>query len=120
MFDKINWKVRLQNKAWVVAFIASLFVLAGAICNMFNIKIDLDLIQGNVVQVVYALFGVLTVLGVISDPTTKTLLEDGPLGLSYTTPSGWDDEDIDDDEEDGDEDEADFQDDDMKEKDDEE
>ncbi|HHQ0952076.1 TPA: phage holin, partial [Listeria innocua] len=38
--NKINWKVRFQNKVWVVALIAAIFFVVQAVLWVFNIEWD--------------------------------------------------------------------------------
>jgi phi LC3 family holin len=84
----INWKVRFMNRAWVVAFIAAIFVLIGAVCNLFGFQIDLTNVQDNIVKIVYAVFGVIAVIGVGIDPTTEGLY-DSERAMEYDTPGGY-------------------------------
>jgi len=84
----INWKVRFMNKTWVVMFIAALFVLVGAVGKLFGFELDTTNLQENIVRIVYALFGLLAVLGVVVDGTTEGFY-DGPLGSQYTIPGGF-------------------------------
>jgi len=84
---RINWKVRLSNRAWCLTMIAALFVLATAIAKLFGYEIDLNNLQANVVDVVYAIFGVLAVLGVVIDGTTPGI-EDSERAMSYEIPGG--------------------------------
>lgn len=67
----INWKVRVKNKNFWIALIPALIVLAQAIGQLFGVQIDLSEINENLLKVVNALFGVLTIIGIVTDPTTK-------------------------------------------------
>lgn len=85
IFDKINWKVRFRNKVWVMGFIGALFVLASAVLNLFGIHFDFANVQQNVYAVVEALFGVLVVIGVVTDGTTSSWA-DSSAALTYEYP----------------------------------
>ena len=85
IFDKINWKVRFRNKVWVLGFIGALFVLASAVLNLFGIHVNFANIQQNVYAVVEALFGVLVVIGVVTDGTTSGAY-DSAAALTYEFP----------------------------------
>ena len=85
IFEKINWTVRFRNKVWVMGFIGALFVLASAVLNLFGIHFDFANVQQNVYAVVEALFGVLVVVGVITDGTTENLA-DSATALTYEYP----------------------------------
>lgn len=86
ILKKINWKVRFRNKVWVMGFIGALFVLANAVLNLFGIHFDFTNIQQNVYTVVEAIFGVLVVVGVITDGTTENLA-DSARALTYHYPT---------------------------------
>ena len=74
----INWKTRFENRLWVVAFVSQLFILAeillvGAHAIGLTNFVLTEEIKGWVLAVVNAIFGVLSTLGVVQDPTTKGL-----------------------------------------------
>lgn len=60
---KINWIVRIKNKAFWVALIP-------AIAVVFGFTIDLGDLGDKLLTVINALFAVLAILGVVVDPTT--------------------------------------------------
>ena len=82
----INWKVRFCNKNFWLAFIPAIVVLIQAVGAVFGIQIDLTEIQQNILDVVNAVFIVLAIIGVVNDPTTKTL-NDSKQAMTYTTPN---------------------------------
>nr|DAG81516.1 MAG TPA: holin [Caudoviricetes sp.] len=67
---KINWIVRIKNKAFWVALIPALLLLVQAVCSVFGFTIDLGDLGDKLLTVVNALFAVLAILGVVVDPTT--------------------------------------------------
>lgn len=67
---KINWIVRIKNKAFWVALIPALLLLVQAIAAVFGFAIDLGDLGGKLLTVINALFAVLAILGVVVDPTT--------------------------------------------------
>lgn len=67
---KINWIVRIKNKAFWVALIPALLLLVQAIAAVFGFAIDLGYLGGKLLTVINALFAVLAILGVVVDPTT--------------------------------------------------
>ena len=85
----INWGVRIRNKNFWIALIPALALLAQAVAAVFGFKIDLSELSGKLLAVVDALFAVLVILGIVTDPTTKGL-GDSERALSYEKP--WDDE----------------------------
>lgn len=82
---KINWKVRLKNKTFWIAIIPAMLLLIQVIANVFGYNIDLGDIGNKLLAVVEAVFVVLTILGVVTDPTTKGI-DDSELALTYTEP----------------------------------
>lgn len=67
---KINWIVRIKNKAFWVALIPAILLLVQAIAAVFGFVIDLGDLGDKLLTVVNALFAVLAILGVVVDPTT--------------------------------------------------
>lgn len=67
---KINWIVRIKNKAFWVALIPAFLLLVQAIAAVFGFAIDLGDLGDKLLTVINALFAVLAILGVVVDPTT--------------------------------------------------
>ena len=86
---KINWTVRINNKAFWLALIPALLLLIQAIAAVFGFALDLNDIGTKLLTVVEALFAVLALLGVVNDPTTAGL-NDSAQALTYVTPKGSD------------------------------
>ena len=85
----INWTVRIKNKMFWTSLIAALALLGQAIAALFGFTIDLTALTGKLIAVVDAVFVVLAVLGIVTDPTTKGI-SDSERAMTYTTP--WEDE----------------------------
>ena len=81
----INWKVRLKNKSFWVALIPALLLLIQAVAYVFGISLDLSEMGDKLLAVVNALFAVLAILGVVTDPTTAGL-GDSAQALTYEKP----------------------------------
>ena len=83
---KINWMVRIQNKAFWLSLIPAVLLLIQVVAAVFGYQLDLG--------VVNALFAVLAVLGVITDPTTSGVCDsDNVLCASKAAPDGTGDSD---------------------------
>lgn len=82
---KINWKVRLQNKTFWLALIPALLLLVQVVAAVFGISLDLGPLGDKLLAVVNALFAVLTILGVVTDPTTAGM-NDSEQAMGYTEP----------------------------------
>lgn len=81
----INWTVRLRNKAFWVALIPAILLLIQVIAAVFGYTLDLGELGNKLLDVVNALFAVLTILGVVIDPTTAGT-GDSEQALTYTEP----------------------------------
>ena len=87
----INWKVRLQNKIWVMGFLSQLFILTELLFIAFK---HLGLteyvlsheIEAWVLAFVNVVFGLLSMIGLIQDPTTQHV-SDSKRAMTYTTPN---------------------------------
>lgn len=82
---KINWTVRLRNKAFWVALIPALLLLVQVIAGVFGYMLDLGELGNKLLAVVNAVFAVLTILGVVTDPTTAGM-SDSKQALTYQAP----------------------------------
>ena len=81
----INWKVRIKNKTFWLSLIPALLLLAQALGAVFGLSLDLSAVGEKLLTVVNTLFAVLTILGVVTDPTTAGV-SDSKLALSYDVP----------------------------------
>lgn len=81
----INWKVRIKNKAFWVSLIPAVLLLIQVIAAVFGYTLDLGDLGNKLLAVVNALFAVLAILGVITDPTTAGV-GDSTQALTYTEP----------------------------------
>lgn len=83
--SKINWIVRAKNKAFWVALIPAVLLLVQVVAAVFGFTIDLGDLGNKLLAVVNALFAVLAILGVVTDPTTDGVF-DSTQALEYTEP----------------------------------
>lgn len=81
----INWKVRLKNKTFWLALIPAILVLIQVILALFGVSFDITDLQEKLLAVVNAAFVLLTVLGIVVDPTTKGV-SDSEQARTYTEP----------------------------------
>jgi len=82
----INWRVRIKNKAFWLALIPAILLLIQAVAAVFGFTIDLSDLGGKLLVVVDAVFVVLTILGIVADPTTKGI-SDSERALKYDKPN---------------------------------
>ena len=81
----INWNVRFKNKTFWLSLIPAVLLLVQVVAAVFGYTLDLGELGDKLLAVVNALFAVLTILGVVNDPTTAGVT-DSAQALSYTTP----------------------------------
>lgn len=82
---KINWLVRIKNKAFWVAFVPAVLLLVQTVSALFGFQIDLGEIGDKILAVVNAVFVVLAILGIVTDPTTEGV-SDSEQAMTYTEP----------------------------------
>lgn len=82
---KINWKVRIKNKNFWIAFIPALLLLVQVVASVFGFKLDLGDLGNKLLAVVNAAFAVLSIVGIVTDPTTKGV-SDSEQALTYDKP----------------------------------
>ena len=82
---KINWTVRFKNKTFWLALVPAVLLLVQVVAAVFGIDIKLDGLGDKLLAVVNALFAVLTILGVVTDPTTVGI-SDSRQAMEYDKP----------------------------------
>lgn len=81
----INWKVRIKNKTFWLALIPAVLLLVQVVAAVFGYTLDLGELGNKLLAVVNALFGVLALLGIVTDPTTAGI-SDSKQALTYEAP----------------------------------
>lgn len=81
----INWKVRFRNKSFWLALIPAVLLLIQTLAAVFGYSLDLGEMGNRLLAVVNAAFAVLSVLGVVVDPTTEGT-EDSRQAMEYQRP----------------------------------
>lgn len=81
MAKKFNLKIRFQNKTFIVGLISALIILAQQIGHLFGFEID-EVLSEQIQNIVNTVLGILVMLGVVHDPTTKGVV-DSERALGY-------------------------------------
>ena len=81
----INWIVRIKNKAFWLAIIPAVLLLAQQIAAIFGYTLDFGDLGNQLAQVVESVFLILAILGIVTDPTTEGL-GDSKLAMTYDEP----------------------------------
>lgn len=82
---KINWLVRIKNKAFWVALIPAALLLIQTVAALLGFSLDLGDVGDKLLAVVNAIFGVLVILGVVVDPTVDGV-SDSARAMQYQEP----------------------------------
>lgn len=80
---KINWSVRFRNPVWLTAFVSFIISTIYQILSMFNVAPAIT--QDVLVQAVAGIVQLLTLMGVLIDPTSKGI-NDTEYVLSMKSP----------------------------------
>ena len=83
--SNINWKVRIANKAFWISIIPAVLLLIQVVAAVFGFQLDLGDLGNKLLDVVNAVFAVLVILGVVTDPTTKGIA-DSSQAMTYDKP----------------------------------
>ena len=83
--NKINWTVRLKSKTFWLTVIPALLLLVQVVAAVFGFELELGDLGNKLLAVVNALFAVLSILGIVTDPTTAGV-SDSAQALTYTKP----------------------------------
>ena len=82
---KINWTVRLKNKAFWVAIVPAILLLIQQVCGMLGIEIEIAGLSDQLLAIIGTVFAILSLIGVVNDPTVATL-SDSNQAMTYTEP----------------------------------
>lgn len=80
---KINWKVRMKQKTFWVAILSAILLFAQQISGAFDY--DITVYTEQITSIVNSVLGVLVLLGVVQDPTTKSI-SDSSHAQQYNEP----------------------------------
>ena len=81
--DKINWKLRLQNKTTLAALLAACVTLIYMVLGLFGVVPPVG--QSAVLEVAGVVLNILVLLGIVVDPTTPGI-DDSARARGYTAP----------------------------------
>lgn len=82
---KINWEVRIRNRLFWMSFIPAVFLVIQTVLSIFGFSVNLTDMQDKILDAVNAVFVLLTVIGIVNDPTTEGL-EDSLQARFYVKP----------------------------------
>lgn len=81
----INWKIRLKNKAFWLSLIPAILLLIQVVAAPFGLVLDFGELGNQLLAIVNAIFAILAILGIVTDPTTAGV-GDSAQALTYQEP----------------------------------
>lgn len=82
---KINWTVRIKNKNFWLALVPAVLLLLQAVLALFGVEWQPDALSDQLLDIINAAFVLLSILGVVQDPTTAGA-GDSEQALTYSRP----------------------------------
>lgn len=84
-FTKLNLKVRVKNKVFWLTFIPALLLVIQVVLAVFGIQWQPEALNEKIVDVINAVFMLLSILGIVTDPTTAGV-GDTDQAMTYDVP----------------------------------
>ena len=81
----INWKVRIKNKNFWLSFIPGVLLFIQLAASVFGFTLDFGELGNKLIEVVNAVFLLLSIMGVVNDPTTEGF-GDSTQAMTYNEP----------------------------------
>lgn len=81
---KINWKLRLQNKATLTAIVVSIISLVYQVLGLLDIVPSIS--ENELINISGMIINLLVLLGIVVDPTTSGV-EDSNRAMNYEVPN---------------------------------
>ena len=83
---KINWRVRLQNKAFWSGIVGLSLLVVQVLAKRYGWTINIGSLSSLLNNLLTVIFSAMTMVGVVVDPTTSRI-RDSNQALSYKTPN---------------------------------
>lgn len=80
---QINWKLRLKNKTTLISLIGATLSFVYLVLDLFGVVPTIS--QSNLNELLLTIVNVLSIVGIVTDPTTKGL-SDSTQAISYDEP----------------------------------
>lgn len=81
----INWKIRIRNRAFWLALIPAVLLLAQVVAAPLGYEWDFGVLNEQLAAIVNAAFALLAILGAVNDPTTEGI-GDSDQAMGYDAP----------------------------------
>lgn len=86
----INWRVRIKNKSFWLALIPAVLLVVQVFAALLGFELATDGLEVKLLACANAVFALLTVLGIVTDPTTAGIA-DSDRAMTYCKPYNDDD-----------------------------
>lgn len=86
MKTKINWIVRVRNKAFWLALVPAMLLLVQQIASLFGLDYDYSQLDSQITEIINTVFVLLAILGIVIDPTTQGI-QDSSRAITYRRPA---------------------------------
>ncbi len=83
---EINWIARIKNKTFWLTITPAILLLVQAVLKVFNIEFSFEVLEINLMEIINAVFLVLSILGIVVDPTTIGI-NDSQRAMTYDEPN---------------------------------
>lgn len=83
--NKINWNIRVMNKQFWIALIPAILLLIQTVLAPFGYQWDFGVLSQELTAIINAVFAILAILGVVTDPTTPGV-QDSDRAMTYVEP----------------------------------
>ena len=82
---KINWKIRILDQQFWLEIVPAVLLLVQVVAQLLGFELNLSELGSKLVSVINAVFVVLTIIGVVRDPTTPGM-SDSERAMQYVEP----------------------------------
>ncbi len=72
-YPNIDWRSRFSNKLFWISLVTGFLVLVQAVLAVFGVTFVPDVLGEQLTDVINSVFGVLTTIGIVMNPTTPGL-----------------------------------------------
>ena len=83
---RVNWKVRIKNKAFWITIVPALLLVVQAVASLFGYDWDFVVLNQQIAAIINAVFSFLSILGIVNDPTTAGIA-DSYRAMHYKKPN---------------------------------
>ncbi|MGU9988346.1 phage holin [Latilactobacillus curvatus] len=72
---KIDWQARFKNKTFWITFVPALLLFIQVLLVPLGYRFEIEPLNSQLLAIVNAAFALLTIMGLVNDPTTKGITD---------------------------------------------